>query len=98
MQKSMGQTTNRNRARLHSLFSIKFTQLTCQYSNQIGEEQARSKLWVHVKVPSCFLSCESSAVFQLFKQSTALLQTINCRKVLGKQPTGTEQDSTHCSV
>jgi hypothetical protein len=77
---------------------MKFTQLTCQHSNQIGEEQARSKVWVHVKVPSRFLSCESSAALQLFKQSTALLQTNNCRKVLGKQPTGTEQDHSLFSM
>jgi hypothetical protein len=33
LQKNMGQTTNRNRARLPSLFSMKFTQLPSQYSN-----------------------------------------------------------------
>jgi hypothetical protein len=49
-------------------------------------------------VPSHHLSCESSAAFKLFKQLTALLQTINCRKGWGKQPTGTEQGSPHCSV
>jgi hypothetical protein len=35
---------------------------------------------MHVKVPSHCLSCESSTTLKLFKQSTALLQTINCRK------------------
>jgi hypothetical protein len=35
---------------------------------------------------------------QLFKQSTALLQTIDCGKVWGKQWTETEQGSTHCLV
>jgi hypothetical protein len=98
MQKSVGQTTSRNRARLHSLFGMKFTQLTCQYSNRIGEVKARSKVWVRVKVPSHRLSFKSSAALQLFKQSTALLQTIDCRKVWGKQLTGTEQGSTHCLV
>jgi hypothetical protein len=52
----------------------------------------------NVKAPSCCLSCESSAALQLFKESTAFLQTIDCRKVWGKQPTGTEQGSTHCLV
>jgi hypothetical protein len=97
MQKSVAQTTNRNRARHHSLFGMKFIQLTCQYSNGIGEVQARSEVWVHVKATSRHLSCKSSAILQLFKQSTALLQTIDCRKVWGKQLTGTEQGSTHCS-
>jgi hypothetical protein len=46
---------------------------------------------VHVKAPSHHLSCESSATLKLFKQLTALLLTINCRKAWGKQPTGTEQ-------
>ncbi len=85
MQKSVGQTTDRNRARFHSLFGMKFTQLTCQYSNGIGEVQVRSKVWVHVKAPSCCLSCKSSTTLQLFKQSTTLLQSIDCRKVWGKQ-------------
>jgi hypothetical protein len=52
----------------------------------------------NVKAPSCCLSCKSSATLQLFKELTALLQTIDCRKVWGQQPTGTEQGSTHCSV
>jgi hypothetical protein len=34
---SMGQTTDRNRARLPSLFSMKFTQVPSQYSNQFAE-------------------------------------------------------------
>jgi hypothetical protein len=52
----------------------------------------------NVKVPSCRLSCKSSTTLQLFKESAALLQTIDCRKVWGKQPMGTEQGSTHCLV
>jgi hypothetical protein len=52
----------------------------------------------NVKAPSRHLSCKSSATLQLSKESAALLQTIDCRKVWGKQPTGTEQGSTHCSV
>jgi hypothetical protein len=52
----------------------------------------------NVKAPSCHLSCKSSATLQLFKESAAHLQTIDCRKVWGKQPTGTEQGSTHCLV
>jgi hypothetical protein len=52
----------------------------------------------NVKVPSRHLSCENSATLQLFKELAALLQTIDCRKVWGKQPTGTEQGSTHCLV
>jgi hypothetical protein len=52
----------------------------------------------NVKVPSCHLSCESSATLQLIKESTALLQTIDCRKVWGKQLMGTERGSTHCLV
>jgi hypothetical protein len=35
LQKCMGQTTNRNRARLPSQFGMKFTQVPSQYSNQI---------------------------------------------------------------
>jgi hypothetical protein len=53
---------------------------------------------VHVKVPSHHLFCESSATLQLFKQSTALLQTVECRKAWVKQTTGTEQGSTYCLV
>jgi hypothetical protein len=52
----------------------------------------------NVKAPSCCLSCKISATLQLFKELTALLQTINCRKVWGKQLMGTEQGSTHCLV
>jgi hypothetical protein len=98
LQKSMGQTTNRNRARLPLLFGMKFTQVPSQYSNQIQEVQARNKVWVHAKVPSCHQSCKSSTALQLFKQSTALFQTINCRKAWGKQMTGTEQGSPICLV
>jgi hypothetical protein len=53
---------------------------------------------VQVKVPSHHLSCKSSTTLQLFKQSTPLLQTVDCRKVWDKQLTGTEQGSTHCLV
>jgi hypothetical protein len=80
LQKSVRQTTNRNRARLHSLFSMKFTQVPSQYSNWIGERQVRNKVWV-CEGAFCCLSSKSSTTLQLFKQSTALLQTINCRKV-----------------
>jgi hypothetical protein len=52
----------------------------------------------NVKVPSHCLSCKSSTTLQLFKELAALLQTIDCRKVWGKKPTGTEQGSTHCLV
>jgi hypothetical protein len=52
----------------------------------------------NVKAPSCRLSCKSSATLQLFKELAALLQTIDCRKVWGKQLTGTEQGTTHCLV
>jgi hypothetical protein len=38
LQKSMGQTTNRNRARLPSLFGMKFTQVSSQYSNRFAEQ------------------------------------------------------------
>jgi hypothetical protein len=38
LQKCMRKTTNRNRARLPSLFSMKFTQLLSQYSNQFAEQ------------------------------------------------------------
>jgi hypothetical protein len=34
----MGQTTKRNRARLPSLFGMKFTQVPSQYSNQFAEQ------------------------------------------------------------
>jgi hypothetical protein len=98
LQKSMGQTSNRNRPRLPSLFGMRFTHVPSQYSNQIQEVQARNEVWVHAKVPSCRLSCKSSAALQLFKQLTALLQTIKCRNVWGKQPTGTDQGSPHCLV
>jgi hypothetical protein len=33
LQKSMGQTNDRNRARLPYLFGMKFTQVPSQYSN-----------------------------------------------------------------
>jgi hypothetical protein len=77
---------------------MKFTQVPSQYSKQIKEVQATIELWVRAKAPSSHVSCEGSATLWLFKQSIALLQTINCRKTWGKQPTGTEQGSTHCLV
>jgi hypothetical protein len=52
----------------------------------------------NLMAPSCHLSCKSSTILQLFKKLTALLQTIDCRKVWGKQSMGTEQGATHCSV
>jgi hypothetical protein len=39
---------------------MKFTQVPSQYSKQIKEVQATIKVWVHAKVPSCHISCESS--------------------------------------
>jgi hypothetical protein len=68
LQKSVGQTTDGNRARLHSLFGMNFTQVPSQYSKQIKEVQATIKVWVCVKAPSRHISCESSATLQLFKQ------------------------------
>jgi hypothetical protein len=68
LQKSVGLTTNRNRARLPSLFGMKFTQVPGQYSKQIKEVQATIKVWVRAKAPSCRLSRESSAALWLFKQ------------------------------
>jgi hypothetical protein len=53
-------------------------------------------MWRHL--PATYPAKAASATLQLFKQLTALLQTINCRKAWGKQPTGTEQGSLHCSV
>jgi hypothetical protein len=58
-------------------------------------EEGSSKI---VKAPSRRLSCKTSATLQLFKELAALLQTIDCTKKGGKQLTGTEQGSTHCSV
>jgi hypothetical protein len=69
-----------------------------QYSKRIKEVQGTIKVWVCAKAPSHHISCKSSAALRLFKQWTALLQTIHCRKVWGKQPTGTEQGSPHCLV
>jgi hypothetical protein len=68
LQKSVGQTTNRDRARLPSLFGMKFTQVPSQYSKGIGEVKATIKVWVCAKVPSRHLSCKSSAALWLFKQ------------------------------
>jgi hypothetical protein len=44
LHKSVGQTTDGNRARLHSLFGIKFTQVPSQYSKQIKKVQATIKV------------------------------------------------------
>jgi hypothetical protein len=78
---------------------MKFTQVPSQeYSNQFGVVQVTIEVWVHAKVLSRRISCKSSTTLQLFKQSTALLQTIDCRKAWGKQLMGTEQGSTHCLV
>jgi hypothetical protein len=49
LQKSVGQTTNRNRARLPSLFGMKFTQVPSQYSKGIGEVKATIEVWVRAK-------------------------------------------------
>jgi hypothetical protein len=68
LQKSVGQTTNRNRARLPSLFGMKFTQVPSQYSKGIEEVKVTIKVWVRAKAPSHHISCESSAALQLFKQ------------------------------
>jgi hypothetical protein len=77
---------------------MKFTQVPSQYSKRIKEVQVTIKVWVRAKAPSRHVSCESSAALQLFKELAALLQTIDCRKVWGKQLTGTEQGSPPCSV
>jgi hypothetical protein len=68
LQKSLVQTTDRNRARLPSLFGMKFTQVPSQYSKGIGEVNVTIKVWVHAKAPSRHISCESSSALQLFKQ------------------------------
>jgi hypothetical protein len=48
LQKNVGQTTDRNRAMLPSLFGMKFTQVPSQYSKQIKEVQATIKVWGHL--------------------------------------------------
>jgi hypothetical protein len=63
-----GQTTDWNRARLPSLFGMKFTQVPSQYSKGIGEVKVTIKVWVHAKAPSHHVSHESSATLWLFKQ------------------------------
>jgi hypothetical protein len=68
LQKSVGQTTNRNRARLSSLFGMKFTQVPSQYSKGIGEVKETIEVWVRAKAPSRRISRESSAALRLFKQ------------------------------
>jgi hypothetical protein len=68
LQKSVGLTTDRNRARLPSLFGMKFTQVPSQYSKGIGEVKATIEVWVRAKAPSRRVSRESSAALRLFKQ------------------------------
>jgi hypothetical protein len=68
LQKSVGQTTDRNRATLPSLFGMKFTQVPSQYSKQIGEVIATIGVWVRAKAPSHHVSRESSTALRLFKQ------------------------------
>jgi hypothetical protein len=68
LQKSVGQTTNRIRATLPSLFGMKFTQVPSQYSKRIGEVQATKEVWVHAKAPSDHVPCKSSTTLWLFKQ------------------------------
>jgi hypothetical protein len=65
---SVGQTTDGNRARLHSLFGMKFTQVPSQYSKGIGEVKATIEVWVCAKAPSGHVSHESSTALWLFKQ------------------------------
>jgi hypothetical protein len=68
LQKSMGQTTNGNRATFPSLFGIKFTQVPSQYSKGIGEVKATIEVWVCAKAPSHRVSCKTSTTLWLFKQ------------------------------
>jgi hypothetical protein len=68
LQKSMGLTTDRNRARLPSLFGMKFTQVPSQYSKGFGEVKATIEVWVRAKAPSRCIYRESSAALKLFKQ------------------------------
>jgi hypothetical protein len=51
----MGQTTDRNRARLPSLFGMKFTQVPSQYSKGIGEVKRQSKYgYVQRRLPAAY--------------------------------------------
>jgi hypothetical protein len=68
LQKSVGLTTDRNRARLPSLFGMKFTQVPSQYSKAIAEVKATIEVWVRAKAPSRHVSRKSSAALRLFKQ------------------------------
>jgi hypothetical protein len=68
LQKSVGQTTNRNRARLPSLFGMTFTKVPSQYSKGIGEVKATIEVWVRAKAPSRRVSGKSSTTLWLFKQ------------------------------
>jgi hypothetical protein len=47
---------------------MKFTQVLSQYSKGIEEVKVTIEVWVHAKVPSRHVSCESSAALWLFKQ------------------------------
>jgi hypothetical protein len=49
LQKSVGLTTDRKRARLPSLFGMKFTQVSSQYSKGIGEVKATIEVWIMCK-------------------------------------------------
>jgi hypothetical protein len=66
LQKSVGLTTDRNRARLPSLFGMKFTQVPSQCSKGIGEVKATIEVWVRAKARR--VSRKSSAALRLFKQ------------------------------
>jgi hypothetical protein len=68
LQKSVGLTTDRNRARLPSLFGMKFTQVPSQCSKGIGEVKVTIEVWLRAKAPSRRVSRKSSAALQLFKQ------------------------------
>jgi hypothetical protein len=73
LQKSMRQTTDRNTSGLWWLFGMIFTWVSSWWENQIRTNQTRNKVArVHVKVPSCCLSCESSQHHPL------VIQTIDC--------------------
>jgi hypothetical protein len=67
------------------LFNIeKLSLIVTRLSDMIEKMKAISEgSRENVKVPSRCLSCKSSTSLQLFKELTALLQTINCRKVWG---------------
>jgi hypothetical protein len=68
LKKGVGLTTDKNRARLPSLFGMKFTQVPSQCSKGIGEVNATIEVWVRAKAPSRRVSRESSAALRLLKQ------------------------------